>query len=556
MPRYLSQHSSGTLALPRIGLALSGGGFRATLFHLGVIRFLRECELPCLAPGTTRPCAVSLLHAVTHVTSASGGSIMAAHLVANWHSYIDSGRSDSGCGDLSPFDRQAKAITAFCSYDVRNRILHRRLYPHWLTRFARHCDAQPEDRRDSSYLFIRYMQDHLFGDNTLHSLAPDANREFPRPETFLLATSLEDGAPVAFTHQHMHYDYPALGHKGGKHARLPCASLSIARAVAASAAFPAFFDPVPITHRHRHIPDPNDAPHTRFIDGGVADNLGIRAMTYVLEGKHHTMHAGNSAYGLEVPEIVLASDAELPFREGDGGSVPIVSRAVRATDLLMNRIDELETDIIQRTLATPSDLCGEVLVLNKAHGDKPLVRCDANREFSIDEHGLPSELRYIVPYLRTDFDQFLRLEMGALIQHGYYCAQAVLGAAARSRTVPSLLPWLPPHLRAAWDPWVPSGDRSGAHVSIGKHPIGGRIVLEDEMRSAVRAMEEGCERTIMRHFFFAQLDPFGFIGYVCVAVLVLVCVIPAAALIAIMLFCAALLAIPVWKVRTWRAKRA
>mgnify|MGYP005640621919 CR=1 FL=1 len=28
--------------MPKLGLALSGGGFRATLYHLGVIRYLRD----------------------------------------------------------------------------------------------------------------------------------------------------------------------------------------------------------------------------------------------------------------------------------------------------------------------------------------------------------------------------------------------------------------------------------------------------------------------------------------------------------------------------------
>ena len=46
--------------MQRIGLALSGGGFRATLFHLGMIRFLREANI---------------LSAVTHVTSVSGGKL-------------------------------------------------------------------------------------------------------------------------------------------------------------------------------------------------------------------------------------------------------------------------------------------------------------------------------------------------------------------------------------------------------------------------------------------------------------------------------------------------
>ena len=29
----------------KIGLALSGGGFRATLYHLGMIRFLRDAKI-------------------------------------------------------------------------------------------------------------------------------------------------------------------------------------------------------------------------------------------------------------------------------------------------------------------------------------------------------------------------------------------------------------------------------------------------------------------------------------------------------------------------------
>ena len=45
----------------RLGLALSGGGFRATLYHLGVVRFLRDAKL---------------LDSITHITSVSGGSVL------------------------------------------------------------------------------------------------------------------------------------------------------------------------------------------------------------------------------------------------------------------------------------------------------------------------------------------------------------------------------------------------------------------------------------------------------------------------------------------------
>ena len=57
----------------KIGLALSGGGFRATLYHLGLVRFLRDA---------------GILSRVTHITSVSGGSVIAAHLVLNWQHLV------------------------------------------------------------------------------------------------------------------------------------------------------------------------------------------------------------------------------------------------------------------------------------------------------------------------------------------------------------------------------------------------------------------------------------------------------------------------------------
>src|SRR6185503_11081871 len=85
----------------RIGLALSGGGFRATLYHLGLIRFLRDA---------------GILRDVTHITSVSGGSIIAAHLALHWDRYN---------GSESDFDTAAAELLAFIRLDVRNRILRR-----------------------------------------------------------------------------------------------------------------------------------------------------------------------------------------------------------------------------------------------------------------------------------------------------------------------------------------------------------------------------------------------------------------------------------------------
>ena len=87
--------------MPKLGLALSGGGFRATLFHLGGVRFLRDA---------------GALRDVTDIAAVSGGSILAAHLVLNWDQYN---------GDEQRFAEAAAQIVKFVQFDVRNHIVRR-----------------------------------------------------------------------------------------------------------------------------------------------------------------------------------------------------------------------------------------------------------------------------------------------------------------------------------------------------------------------------------------------------------------------------------------------
>jgi predicted acylesterase/phospholipase RssA len=83
------------------GLALSGGGFRATLYHLGVIRYLRDS---------------GALEHVSDIAAVSGGSILAAHLALNWSRYT---------GDDAAFAEAAGEIIRFVQFDLRNHIVRR-----------------------------------------------------------------------------------------------------------------------------------------------------------------------------------------------------------------------------------------------------------------------------------------------------------------------------------------------------------------------------------------------------------------------------------------------
>jgi predicted acylesterase/phospholipase RssA len=81
-------------------LALSGGGFRATLYHLGVLRCLAE---------------EGKLTDVDAIYSVSGGSILAAHAVLNWSLYRDPQR----------FPEAAESIISFIRRDVRRKVFQR-----------------------------------------------------------------------------------------------------------------------------------------------------------------------------------------------------------------------------------------------------------------------------------------------------------------------------------------------------------------------------------------------------------------------------------------------
>ena len=63
----------GSASAPRTGLALSGGGFRATLFHLGALWRLNE---------------IALLSGLTAISAVSGGSLIAGLLGTRWEKLI------------------------------------------------------------------------------------------------------------------------------------------------------------------------------------------------------------------------------------------------------------------------------------------------------------------------------------------------------------------------------------------------------------------------------------------------------------------------------------
>ena len=207
---------------PKLGLALSGGGFRATLFHLGVVRFLRDA---------------GSLKNVTDIASVSGGSILAAHLVLNWERYN---------GDEASFDEAASEIVNFVRFDLRNHIV-RRLPMQFPLRLLAKLLFLDGRRFTPNAILERYYKEHLYGDRCLYEL-PE------QPMLHMLATNVSTGALSAFN-RHGLFIQPR-NHGGERTVDcIPGQMASIPRVVGASSAFPGFFPPVQMTAADLGVPE-------------------------------------------------------------------------------------------------------------------------------------------------------------------------------------------------------------------------------------------------------------------------------------------------------------
>jgi NTE family protein len=220
--------------IPSSGLALclSGGGYRAMLFHLGALWRLNE---------------VGYLPKLDRISSVSGGSIIAGVLALNWP------RLD--------FD-QAGVATGFKAQVVEKiRLLAGRTIDVEAILEGVFLPGSVADK------VIRDYRKYLYGDATLQDL-PD------RPRFVFNATNMQSGALWRFEKPYMR-DYRVGEVKDPK--------VLLAVAVASSTAFPPFFAPVKLELKESdYTPgsgkDLQTAPYMTKVylaDGGVYDNLGL-----------------------------------------------------------------------------------------------------------------------------------------------------------------------------------------------------------------------------------------------------------------------------------------
>jgi len=350
----------------RIALSLSGGGFRATLFHVGALQRLNEC---------------GVLRQVSTLCSVSGGSITNGVLATRWNDLIASVED----GVLRRFeDLVAAPIYDFCRKDLRTQVLlWDRVNPvNWPQLLRR--DKSATDRLASAYA------EELGLDRLLSSL-PSA------PEFCFLATNISNGGPWEFR----------AGQMGDWYAGYASSDdVSVAAAVAASSSYPVTFPPLRLTfdpakpfrggRGKAELVQRYEA--VTLTDGGVYDNLGLEPV--------------RNGY-----DYVLVSDAGHPLIQEEMPELGPYARVTRSLDITANQVGaQRRRWLIEALESKDINLDGAYWGLR-------------SRVANFGIAGAPSygdDVLPLIEQIRTDLDPFTDGEIGVLVNHGYALANVAL----------------------------------------------------------------------------------------------------------------------------------
>lgn len=404
---------AGSAVLGKVGLALSGGGFRASFYHLGVLARLAELD--------------ALRH-VDVLSCVSGGSIVGA---CYWLMLRDRLRKKAPLSQADYISLVQELIGHFRGAVAQNlRGKPSKLEVGWRiltgSKGALDTDKIAEALEkyfygplglDGDSLFMHHLPfkpfDHdpaLSGDEDFNPTKHNWLRADKVPVLILNATTVNTGHAWQFTPTWMGESpwstHPAADsvprlqwyyYEPGKNWQI-----KLARAVAASACVPGLFEPL-------RIDDAYDDIKVQLVDGGVHDNQGTVALV-----------AQNC-------NLLMVSDAAgqlLLEKEPKPGLTGLGSYAARSMDTLMERV----------RLANYADLAARVrtklirgmMFLHMKDGlDADVIRLSFSEEV-YDLHraplsplGVRKDFQQALAELRTDLDDFSADESNALMACGY-----------------------------------------------------------------------------------------------------------------------------------------
>lgn len=400
----------------RIAVALSGGGFRASLFHLGVLRRVAE---------------LGWLKRVDAISGVSGGSIIAAFAALRW------GEMCSAGGNAAAFEKHI--VGPFVDTIAERSLIH-----DWLKRLAT-VGVRQMFRATSSRTAVLgdVLGDTLYEGRSCADLPQT-------PYTILNATSLLSVRAWRFTRDG--FGDSRIGYSTWREG----VAAPVGQAVAASAAFPPVFSPARLDarqytfsgtmYRDRAVAVPRTIAVT---DGGVYENLGTEVLT-----KPTPLPGGVE---LGPPEFLLVSDGGYPARyEFDLRWIPgLASLALlrRVNTIALEQVSALRRRILVRMFEEQRPH-GLLVALGSRLDRIPTGGGDRYRTLVGASTCPPSDVVERLQRVRTHLNRFSREEADALMYYGYVLADAFLWARSESLPAAYRRPDVTPEWRIVFTPEV------------------------------------------------------------------------------------------------------
>lgn len=405
----------------KLGLALSGGGFRASYFHIGVLAQMAE---------------QGMLRDVEVVSAVSGGSIIAALYYLHVKKLLES-KPDADVEDRDYIDLVKRIETDFKKATDRN--IRLRTFADFQSNLkmaqANYSRSDRISELYNAYLYrgvlddaadpvqMRELKIHPPGEpEDFHPRTGNARRKAKVPILNINASVLNNGQDWQFTAQNMGeplgdedvQQLPETITPADIYRRTPSyadialhqQNFELGHAVGASACVPGLFPPLAVSGLYQ---DGDDDIRIQLVDGGIYDNQGIEALLWA-----RCTH-------------FIVSDASLQLaveNEPRTDTLPVLLRAANCVTP-----DRLRSETLDNLFATFGRDKTAFMHLRKDLGVRKIPWIDQDGKPAegggpsippkTGDFGVASAVQELLSNVRTDLDAFTEVEAYSLMLDGY-----------------------------------------------------------------------------------------------------------------------------------------
>lgn len=415
----------GSVFKGKLGIGLSGGGFRASLFHIGVLARLAELDV---------------LRQVDVLSCVSGGSIVGAHYYLKVRQLLMEKADDKI--DRDDYIKLVKEMT-----DEFLEGVQRNLRTRLAGSFVGNLRMMFSRRYSRSDRLANLYEENIYaligddGKRTMDELKiepRDADLSFsPKsdnwrrrnkvPVLVLNATSLNTGHNWQFTAGFMGESAFSvddeidgnwlLRRMSYSEAPKELQKIPLGQAVGASACVPGLFEPISLYDLYPKEVKRYPEMVVRLVDGGVHDNQGIVSL---LE---------------QDCSVIIVSDASGQMNSDPQPSGGFLAPVLRTNSILMERVRQSQFQDLKARLR--AGLLKKLMIVHmkKAFDVEPVdwktcAEPSEKRDDSAGDllpYGVRKELQEMLAGVRTDLDSFSDVEAYALMTSGYLMASKYAG---------------------------------------------------------------------------------------------------------------------------------